>query len=41
MDLRDDDDGNLDGQEQQVNPHFNPEPAQSDDESSSLDDIID
>ena len=41
-DLRDDDhdDGNLDGQGRRVKVHFNPEPEQSDDESSSLDDII-
>ena len=40
-DLHHDDDGTLDGQERRVGAHCNPEPDQSDDESSSLDDTTD
>ena len=41
MDLRDDDDGDLDRQERRVRAHLIPEPAESDDSSESVDDVID
>ena len=40
-DLKDDDDDDLDRQERHVRARLNPVPAQPDDESASLDDIID
>ena len=40
-DLRDDDDGELDRQERRVRARLNPAPAKSDDESESVDDVID
>ena len=41
MDLQDDGNGNLDRQERCMRPHLNLGPAESDDESEDVDDIID
>ena len=40
-DLRDDDDGDLDRQERRVRARLNPEPAESDDSSESVDGVLD